>query len=328
MPRPSGDSARDRLNLFISLVPFVLKRGSVSVADAAAQFGVSHDQIVDAFTTIACDGGSNEARLNFNTELFNIDWEELEYNDVLRLTVAETLTVPTPFSARQRTMFLAGLELLKAMPHYRGLPELDGLIDKLRGYDSNAVTNVFSVVIDEGNDVAVRLDEAISGRRRVKFTYTTNAGEREVREVDPYRLDFEGGAWYLRGYCYLRNDTRTFNLDSLEALEILDATIEDRSIDALSIAGPLFSESDRDVQVTVSIDSQALALIAAYRRPADKPVSRGDATHIEIPFTHAETAIRMISVLAGVAAIVEPGDLRTQVANHAQATLDAYRAFS
>jgi proteasome accessory factor C len=336
MPRPTGDSARDRVNLYLSLVPWLIRRGTATIDEAAAQFGVSRSKIIEAMVTIACDGGSNEARLNFDTELCNIDWDKLAFDwdryeatgeyvadGDLELTVAETLRSPAPFSARQRAMFLAGLELLKVIPHYRRLPELAELIAKLRGDGSAELTNVFSVALND-DPLANLIEDAIESERRVRFAYTNNQGVQSVREVDPYRQDVDGANRYLKGYCYLRNDVLTFNLDSIEQFEVLDVAVEPRDIDALALAGPLFVERDDDLQVGVSIDSQAMPLIAAYRRPGDRPVSRGDFTNLTIPFTYPEPAVRMISVLAGVAQVTEPHDVRAKVAAHATAALAAY----
>ena len=324
MPRPTGDSARDRLNLFLAIVPFVLLRGSVTVTEVANQFGTTPKRIADAVQTIACDGGANEARYNFDTELFNIDWDEFEENDVIILTVAEVMHVPAPFSAKQRAVFLAGLELLKAHPYYRRIPEFDGLVAKLRGPDSNQVTDAFAVEVDANSPHANRIQDAIEKGVRIRFTYINNQGERGERDVDPYRQDLDGGQRYLKGYCLQRNDIRTFNLDSMENLQLLETPIEPRSIDALTLTSTLFSESDDDLHVDIVIDPESLPLIASYLRPGVKPVETGGRKRLTLPFSHEGTAIRMISVLSGIAVVEGPDHVRAAVAGFARNALDAY----
>jgi proteasome accessory factor C len=324
MPRPTGDSARDRLNLFLAIVPFVLLRGSVTVTEVADQFGTTPKRIADAVQTIACDGGANEARYNFDTELFNIDWDEFEENDVIILTVAEVMHVPAPFSAKQRAVFLAGLELLKAHPYYRRIPEFDGLVAKLRGPDSNQVTDAFAVEVDANSPHANRIQDAIEKGVRIRFTYINNQGERGERDVDPYRQDLDGGQRYLKGYCLQRNDIRTFNLDSMENLQLLETPIEPRSIDALTLTSTLFSESDDDLHVDIVISPESLPLIASYLRPGVKPVETGGRKRLTLPFSHEGTAIRMISVLSGIAVVEGPDHVRAAVAGFARNALDAY----
>jgi proteasome accessory factor C len=326
MPRPPGDSARDRLNLFLAIVPFVLARGVTNVTEIAERFGVPEQRVSDAIIAIACDGGANEARLNFDTELFNIDWDSWDDDKTVILTVAEALHVPAPFGGRQKAMFLAGLELLKAHPHYRRLPEFDTLIDKLRGDDGTHPTDVFAVAIDTKNPTASSIQDAIDKGVCVRFTYTDNKGERTERTVEPYRQDVENGQRYLSGWCISRDGMRTFNLDSIESLDVTDESVEPRAIDTLALSGSLFHAHEDDLHVTVVIDSAAAPLIAPYRQPGDKPDKSGERETVTIPFTHSASAIRMIAVLSGVARITGPSEVRTTVADFARDALTAYRA--
>jgi proteasome accessory factor B len=60
-----------------------------------------------------------------------------------------------------------------------------------------------------GEGVAV-LFGAVTRRQRVRFAYRD-----EVREVDPWRLSYRNGQWYLAGFDHARRDRRTFRLDRL-----------------------------------------------------------------------------------------------------------------
>jgi proteasome accessory factor C len=324
MAKPKGNSARDKLNLFLAIVPFVLLRQSVTVDEVAQQFGTTREKVISAVKTIACDGGANEARFNFDTELFDIDWEAFEEDDVITLTVAEILHVPTPFNARQRSIFLAGLELLKAHPHYRRLPAFDDLITKLRGTDSNVATDAFAVAVDRDNITANTIQDAIDKQVRIGFHYVNNQGEASVREVDPYRQHIKGAQRYVKGHCHEAGDVRTFNLDSMAKLEVSSTPIEVRTVDPLTLTSDLFSESDDDLHVELVIDPEALSLIAAYRRPGYAPIMTPGSARLTIPFSHPHVAVRMVSVLSGIATIVEPPEVRTDVAAFARRALDAY----
>jgi predicted DNA-binding transcriptional regulator YafY len=52
---------------------------------------------------------------------------------------------------------------------------------------------------------------AVAERRPARFRY-----HGEEREVDPYRLDFARGRWYVSGYDHLREDERQFRLDRID----------------------------------------------------------------------------------------------------------------
>ncbi len=53
---------------------------------------------------------------------------------------------------------------------------------------------------------------AISARRRIRFAYRGRA-----RQVDPWRLSFRNGHWYLAGYDHHAGEERMFRLDRLES---------------------------------------------------------------------------------------------------------------
>lgn len=63
-----------------------------------------------------------------------------------------------------------------------------------------------------GSEHLVPLFSALGERRRVAFRYRG-----EDRAVDPFRLSYAGGHWYLIGHDHLRGDTRRFRLDRMES---------------------------------------------------------------------------------------------------------------
>ena len=59
---------------------------------------------------------------------------------------------------------------------------------------------------------------AILARRPLSFTYYSSAGKESRRTVEPARLVFKSGCWYLSAYCRMRQDWRVFRLARMEAL--------------------------------------------------------------------------------------------------------------
>jgi predicted DNA-binding transcriptional regulator YafY len=61
-------------------------------------------------------------------------------------------------------------------------------------------------------------------RLRYHSRYRTNgiADRPDTREVDPYALAHMAGAWYLTGYDHLRGAVRTFRLDRIEEIAVLE----------------------------------------------------------------------------------------------------------
>lgn len=68
--------------------------------------------------------------------------------------------------------------------------------------------------------ILASLRQAAKNRSVVSFLYTNTDGAGEQREVEPLGLAWKGYAWYLYGYCRLRDDYRTFRLSRLSGLRI------------------------------------------------------------------------------------------------------------
>ncbi len=65
-----------------------------------------------------------------------------------------------------------------------------------------------------------RLCGAILERRVIAFRYVSSAGRSAPRRVLPARLVFQSRAWYLQGFCLLREDYRTFKVSRMLDLAV------------------------------------------------------------------------------------------------------------
>jgi predicted DNA-binding transcriptional regulator YafY len=73
------------------------------------------------------------------------------------------------------------------------------------------------------------LQRSLGERRVVRMHYHSLArDEVSLRDVEPLRLTYSSGAWYLQAYCRLRLGQREFRLDRIESLEVLAETFQER----------------------------------------------------------------------------------------------------
>ena len=79
------------------------------------------------------------------------------------------------------------------------------------------------------SDVLEPMRTAIGLRRKLRFGYVRRDGEPSSRVVRPVGLYFWGSTWSLAGWCELREDWRSFRVDRIEALEVLDDTFTDET---------------------------------------------------------------------------------------------------
>jgi predicted DNA-binding transcriptional regulator YafY len=68
---------------------------------------------------------------------------------------------------------------------------------------------------------------ALGARRKLELVYERADGERTTRVVRPLAAFFWGRSWTLTGWCELRADFRSFRLDRIRDLRVLDRGFED-----------------------------------------------------------------------------------------------------
>jgi predicted DNA-binding transcriptional regulator YafY len=75
--------------------------------------------------------------------------------------------------------------------------------------------------LDVGDERVRALWQAILERRLTTLRYFgRNRGQQTVRTVEPLRLGYANGAWYLTAYCRDRQEERAFRLDRIERLDV------------------------------------------------------------------------------------------------------------
>jgi len=78
----------------------------------------------------------------------------------------------------------------------------------------------FKEIINRVNDAAVN-------RKSIEMIYYTMSRKKETkRNVDPYRVWFFNGTFYLIGHCHMRNEVRIFALDRIKMLHQTKDTFE------------------------------------------------------------------------------------------------------
>ncbi|WP_394351253.1 WYL domain-containing protein [Metapseudomonas lalkuanensis] len=58
------------------------------------------------------------------------------------------------------------------------------------------------------------------------FVYSAGDSNNSERQADPYGLVYRAGRWYMSGHCHLRRDLRSFRLDRMQAVRLLEAHFE------------------------------------------------------------------------------------------------------
>lgn len=336
MPDPrSSLHAQDRLLLLLALVPYLMDHESVSVTEAAAQFGVDEEQIREAVRLIAVSGVPGETAAYLPGDLFDIAWDDFEQNDRIVLTNLVAIDDAPRFSAREAAALIAGLQYLSALPENADRAVISSLMAKLaRG--ASASPSQVAVAAGAGGDAgrdagtteALRvIRDAVGAGIRVEFDYLNARGEREHRLVDPLRIESADQDWYLRGWCHLREAVRTFRLDRMSALRATTDAISHPPAD-VPLPETLFQPSRHDLSVRIEIAATALPLVADYLPRGAKVTREGAFARTSIRVAHYHGLKRLANRLSGVLTVLGPDEARREVAQWAAAGWDRYEAAS
>ena len=123
--------AADKLTFLLSLVPFLIERGTVSVAEAATHFGVKPELVREAVKLIAVSGVPGETSTYQYEDLFDIAWDDFEDNDQIVLTNMVAIDDSPRFSAREAAALIAGLQYLSSLPEHSDRAAVASLMSKL-----------------------------------------------------------------------------------------------------------------------------------------------------------------------------------------------------
>jgi len=118
-----------------------------------------------------------------------------------------------------------------------GISETDTALNKLSSLFGKLNTEWVEVDFSswsnpiEEPEIFNKIKEAVIYKQVIRFLYANSKGESISRDVEPLKLCFKSGAWYLYGYCLVRKDYRFFKLSRIKSLKVLINTF-DRSAPA------------------------------------------------------------------------------------------------
>jgi proteasome accessory factor C len=312
--------APDKLVFLLSFVPYLLEQRVVDVAEAAAHFGMSEEEIRDAVRLIATSGLPGSTGTYQPNDLFDIDWDAFEDDDVIVIVHHVAIDDAPRLSAREAAALIAGLQYLSASPESAGSASLASLMAKLTA-GASAAPSRLAVAETEADASLGVIREAVAEGRQLEFDYLNARGERRRRRADPLRIISQDADWYLQAYCHLRDDVRNFRVDRMSDLVVTEEPIGDHS--DRRVPDTLFQGSESDLDVVVDVSPEALPLLADYLADASTQEVDG-RLRVTLRLAHVHGLKRLVAGLPGLVTVVAPAEARATVAEWAAAGLAGY----
>lgn len=150
--------------------------------------------------------------------------------------------------------------------------------------------------------------------------YNPKTDEALERMVSPTELNFGEGGWYISGYCHTRKERRTFRLDRIQAMTILEDT--NQHLDQI-----LDRTSDQFVEVAYTLEiSKRL-----YRILKDndyfkhhKVLSESDPMQVQIRTSYKSDITQLVLCNPTEVTVIEPESFKAYIVACSEALFEKY----
>lgn len=204
-----------------------------------------------------------------------------------------------------------------------------GTIERLQTIGEEHETPILAVDLDTRRtdpDALPHLRAAIKERTVVRFDYINANNERTTRDVEPMKLHFKFGNWYVHGFCRTRQEYREFRLSRMLNLSLTQETFQPNS-DSKDAGVSGREGLDLAEEVVVRVGPEALADALDEFHQADKQFHPDGSMTMRIsvyrPLTARWLWSKLLSFGSG-AEVLEPPALRVILKEQLQNTLKLY----
>ena len=320
-------TSTERLQRLLALVPYVVSRKVVGLAETAAAFGVSERELVDDLNLLWC------VELRAPDPYCPIDLS-YEGGEIV-VSQAESIARPLRLAVDEASALLVALRMLAEVPGQRDTSAMSRLIAKLEDAAGEAASASAQVAVQvaitgaEADGLAARIRAAMDAGRRVHLRYyVPGRDEATERDVDPMRLLVVEGRPYLEAWCLRAEAMRLFRLDRVLALDVLDVPAAPPPEAAhVDVDQGLFRPSPDDVHVVLELSAEGRWVAEYY--PCDSVTELADGRLRVVLSTPATGWVRRLALQLGEdGRVISPPELVAEVRDAATAALANYVVLS
>lgn len=301
-----------RLSRILALIPYVLDKQAVDVNEIVERFGYSKEQLTrDLNTIFVCGlpgygpGDLMEAYLDEDEVI--IDAADF-FSKAPRLTPAEALG-----------LLAAGMTVIGSG---EGSTALESAVRKLsKVIMPDADTSLAVDVLDQSQHVGVLRDAAAEGRVVEMVYRSVGKEETTERKVEPWSVFATLGRWYVLGHCRLVDGQRTFRVDRIKELEVLDERFE--RPETVPEPGVGYSPSKDDVTCVLDLKPTARWVLEYY--PVEVIGESAQTTRIRFHSPDAEVPARLLLRLGTDARLIEGPEVAERTEEIGRSLLAKYR---
>lgn len=182
---------------------------------------------------------------------------------------------PLMFNSKELATIMVGLNFVKSQVDQQMVQDATGVELKIKNVLPNELKTLMTsleehTIVDpylrynsnqkKGGDWYL-ISAAIADKKRLQFTYTTKAGSRTTRKIDPYLLVYFQDHWNVVGWSHRRGDIRSFILDRIVSPVILEENWLPKS--KMSVDSLIFRYNELKKIVVLEVEKSEIERIRA-----------------------------------------------------------------
>lgn len=315
-------NAIDQTRRMLSLVTYLRERPGARIEDVARAFGITEEELVSDLDVLPMCGTSFRGGdlLDIDTDGDRIWWHNPA---ALGAEAAE----PLRLAADEATALLVAARAVATLP---GLRESDrqALLRATAKVETAAGEAMrrqlrLSVTFESEGGVFADVDRAISERRRLWIRYYSPARDEVTeREIDPIRL-VSVGHTYVEAWCRRSEARRTFRLDRVAEIRILDEPSAPPEVELRDLSEGLVQPAAEDPEVVVEVGPGGRWVAEYYPHDSADELDDG-GLRITLRTPDPASLRRLALRLGRDGRIVAPEELADSARRAARAALAAY----
>ena len=301
-----------RLSRILALIPYVLEQRIADVDDLLERFDYTRDQLTRDLNTVFVCGlpGYGPGDL---MEAY------IDEDDVI-IDAADYFTNAPRLSPTEALGLLAAGMTVIGMG--QASTALESAVSKLASVAIPDAESALTVdLLDESHNVST-LRDAATEHSVVRITYRSVSKEETTeREIEPWAVFATLGRWYVMGYCRLVDDERTFRVDRIRDLSVLDESFTPPESIPEPVVG--YTASADDIVCVIDLFPNARWVLEYY--PVEIISEDGDETRIRFSSSDPELPARLLLRLGGDARLVNGPEVAERVQKLGARLLDTYQ---
>jgi proteasome accessory factor C len=301
----------------LNLVPYLLARPGIAVAEAAADLGVTDRQLREDLELLWVCGLPGYGPGDLIDMALDGDRVTITYDAgidrPLRLTRDEALAL------------VVALRLLAETPGVGHRDAIERALAKIESAGGDEASPPVTVRLPGNPDRLAELRCAVERGRALRITYYTAARDETTdRVVDPMRVLVVGDRAYLEAWCRRAEAVRLFRVDRIDAFDLTDEpAAPPPDAHPTDLRDGVFHATPDQPLVTLRV-SRGARWITEYYPCEEVRAEPGEHWLVSLRASDLSWARRLVLGLGPEVSVVGPPELTEAVGAEARAALAAY----